>query len=811
MAAGAHNQTNPAGTGTDLPDLPEIIAAAQRRYAGCRGKKIMRVAVFAAVACLSIRVAEGDTSNSQPPTGSKSFDSSQNTNPSKTSSEVSENQTKLEEIIVTATKTGAMSAQKTPIALSAFSGAELQRSQTVNLKDLVASAPGLNIAQSLANTEIYIRGIGTNNVNAGSDPDVTMQVDGVYIARPSVTTNDFADIGRIEVLRGPQGTLYGRNAVGGTINIVSKQPSDTLTGQNTLTLGNYAAVEYQSYISGPLIPHVLQASLAVTYLRHNAYLENIVPTGNDISSANHGGVRGQLRWEASEDITATTRFDWTVVSENINSYSELIAPPAALYGPNGTRSVPLATPLANSLIGSFSTVALNTPNRESARNGGISEDIDWDFSPNLSLKSISAYRKESFNLVVDSDNTELPSTVNHQVDNENQVSQEFDLKAHYSAFDAIGGLYYFHENDDFSVSSKTLGPLTHATPRIPSDSYAAFAQGVYHVLPTVNLTLGYRYTLEDKHLDQNFMRTIGGIELPGFPFLGSTTRHFTGRTPKFGIDWQVSPDAMLYASATRGYKSGGINYGATTVAAESFNPESIWSYETGLKSEWLDHTLRANLTGFYYDYKNLQVQSLLSPGNVAIGNAATATVKGIEAEINARPTPDWLLTANLTYLDARYGQFPAASVPAGLAPYVAANQLINANPPGSPAAPTFVFNASGKMLDAAPKYTVFVAAQRDFTLRNGAGAYVRAEYYWQDRVYYDPTNVAVQSQGAYALVNAFIGYDTADHLWQTQLWGKNLANKGYFITTAANGNAPSGLIAAPRTFGVSLTRRFGGG
>jgi iron complex outermembrane receptor protein len=122
-----------------------------------------------------------------------------------------------------------------------------------------------------------------------------------------------------------------------------------------------------------------------------------------------------------------------------------------------------------------------------------------------------------------------------------------------------------------------------------------------------------------------------------------------------------------------------------------------------------------------------------------------------------------------------------------------------------------VFNASGKMLDAAPKYTVFVAAQRDFTLRNGAGAYVRAEYYWQDRVYYDPTNVAVQSQGAYALVNAFIGYDTADHLWQTQLWGKNLANKGYFITTAANGNAPSGLIAAPRTFGVSLTRRFGGG
>jgi iron complex outermembrane recepter protein len=726
-----------------------------------------------------------------------------------TSSEAADNQSKLEEIVVTATKTSAMSAQKTPIALSAFSGNDLQKSQIVNLKDLVASAPGLSIAQSTANTEIYIRGIGTNNIGAGSDPDVTMQVDGVYVARPSATTNDFADIDRIEVLRGPQGTLYGRNAVGGTINIISKQPSDTLTGQNTLTVGNYAEVEYQSYISGPLIPHELQASLAVSYLRHNAYLENIVPTGNDINSANHGGVRGQVRWEPSDNITASTRFDWTVVDENVNSFSELLAPPPSLYGPNGTRTVPLPTPLANSVIGSFDKVALDTPNQEWARNGGISEDIDWNFNENLSLKSISAYRKDSFNVHLDSDNTELPSSINLQNEREDQTSQEFDLKALYSAFDAIGGLYYFHENDRADVVSQTPVPIITATPQTTADSYAAFAQGIYHVLPTVNLTVGYRYTLENKHLDQDFMRTIHGIEAPGFPFLGSTTRDFHGSTPKFGIDWQVTSEAMLYASATRGYKSGGINYAASTVAAETFAPETIWSYESGIKSEWLDHRLRVNVTGFYYDYKNLQVQSLLGPGFIAIGNAASATVKGMEAEISARPNQNWQLTANLTYLDATYDRFPAASVPAALAPYVAANQLINANPPGSPAAPTFVFNAAGKTLDAAPKYTVFLAAQRNIDLQNGAGAYVRAEYYWQDRVYYDPTNVAVQSQGAYSLVNAFVGYNTADRLWQAQIWAKNLANRGYFITTAANGNGPSGLIGAPRTFGISLTRRFG--
>jgi iron complex outermembrane recepter protein len=717
--------------------------------------------------------------------------------------------TGLQEIVVTAAKTSAASAQKTPIALSAFSGNELEKSQVVNLKDLVAAAPGLSIAQSTANTEIYIRGIGTNNVGPGSDPDVTMQIDGVYIARPSAASNDFVDIDRIEVLRGPQGTLYGRNAVGGTINIISKQPSDTLTGQNTLTVGNYAEVEYQSYISGPLISHELQGSLAVSYLRHNAYLENIDPTGNDINNANHGGVRGQLRWEPSDDITASTRFDWTVVDEDFNSFSELLAPPPSQYGPGGSRTVPLATPLADSAIGTFDTVALNTPNREWARNGGISEDIDWNLSPTLSLKSISAYRKDTFDVRLDSDNTELPSIVNLQTERENQVSQEFDLKGHYSSFDAIGGLYYFHENDDIDVKSVTPGPVIEATPQTSTNSYAAFAQGVYHVLPTVNLTVGYRYTMENKHLAQNFKRTTGGIEAPGFPFLGTTTRDFHGSTPKFGIDWQVTPDAMLYASATRGYKSGGLNFAAPTVAAESFNPETIWSYETGVKSEWLDHKLRVNVTGFYYDYKNLQVQSLLGPGNTAIGNAASATVKGIETEFTARPTMDWQLTANFTFLDATYDQFPAASVPAVLAPFVPVNELINSNPPGSPAAPTFVFNAAGKVLDAAPKYTTYLAAQRDFDMQNGSQTYVRAEYYWQDRVYYDPTNVAVQSQGAYGLFNAFIGYNSADRLWQTQLWGKNLADKGYFITTAANGNAPSGLIGAPRTFGISVTRRFG--
>jgi iron complex outermembrane receptor protein len=707
----------------------------------------------------------------------------------------------LEEIIVTAQKTGASAVQKTPIAVSAFSEADLKNSLTTNIKDLVAYTPGLNIGQTTASAQIYIRGVGTNNVYNGSDPDVTLQIDGVYMARPNEAFGDFLDVDRIEVLRGPQGTIYGRNAVGGTINIVSKTPSDVFTGTQELTVGNFATVEEQAYVSGPLIPGKLQGSLAVSYLRHDGYLKNI-STGNDIYSANHGGLRGQLRFEASDSVTATTRFDFSKSGENGNSYSVLIAPVKN-------------APLADSLIGQWSKVALSNPQTEATYNGGVSEDVNWAIDPSLTLRSITAYRKDAYHVVVDSDATELPYQTSAQSEEEYEYTQEFNFQAHLDNFDGVTGIYYFHESDTSDINAIVTampGIVAGSPPRnvelsafpvTKADAEAVFAQGTYHVLPTVALTAGYRYTSEDKSLHQDYQKYFVGppvINLAPYPFVGQTTRYFHGNTPKFGIDWNVTSDAMMYFSATRGYKSGGMNYAASTVAAESFNPETIWSYEVGTKTDWFNHHLRVNLTGFKYDYNNLQVQSLIGPGLSSITNAATASVKGIEAEFQAKPTEAWKLTSNLTLLNARYNSFIAASVPAGLAPFAAGSPNYN------PAAGTF--NASGNRLDAAPHLTAFFAAQRDFDSDNGNFYYARAEYYWQDRVYYDPTNLDVQSQAPYGLVNLFVGYNRAGGSWQAQLYAKNVANKGYFITTAAVSLAPAGLTGAPRTFGARITKNF---
>jgi iron complex outermembrane recepter protein len=708
----------------------------------------------------------------------------------------------LEEIVVTAQKTGATSIQKTPIAMSAFSSADLKNTLTTDIKDLALETPNLSISQVGSSAAIYIRGVGTNNIFAGSDPDVTTQVDGVYMARPNEQFNDFLDVDRIEVLRGPQGTLYGRNAVGGTINIISLQPSDTFVGQQELTVGNFAMVQEQAYVSGPLIPGTLQASLAVNYLRHDAYQQNIASGGNDIDNANHGGLRGQLRWEPIEGVDATTRFDWTSARENVESDGNLLAPVAN-------------APLANSVIGSNSKVALGLPQHGTTNDWGISEDINWQLNANLRLKSITAYRNNHFDELIDTDATELHFNSIIEDELERETTQEFDLQANYTNFEGVSGLYYFHDTDQALaylsetpsplVASSPPGPFTViATPAIRSDAEAAFVQGTYHVTPTVGVTVGYRYTLEEKHLDQDFSKFItfpsGPFEIPGFPFILHVSRDFHGSTPKFGIDWDVTNDAMLYFSITRGYKSGGLNYAATSLVAASFEPETITSYEIGAKTQWFDHRLRLNLTGFFYDYKNLQVESLVSPAIIAIGNAATATAKGLEAEITVKPTPNWQLTSNLTLLDATYSSFPDAAVASGLVSYVASLPQYNA------AAGTF--NASGKRLSSAPRVTTFLAAQRSWDLNGGGAIYARAEYYWQDRVYYDPTNVAVQSQGPYGLVNAFVGYNTANGLWRIQLWGKNLADKSYIIGAAANGLGPDGLVAPPRTFGVRLTRNF---
>ena len=693
----------------------------------------------------------------------------------------------LEEIVVSASKTGLTRLQDTPMAVTAFDADQLAKSGVNDIKDLVEFVPGLNIAQAQVNAQISIRGIGSSNIYAGSDPDVTMQIDGVYIARPAAQFADFVDIDRIEVLRGPQGTLYGRNAVGGTINIISRAPGDEFHAEEVLTGGNYGTVQEQGYVSGPLIRDKLQGSISVDYLRHDAYIQNIVPGGHDIDTGNRGGFRAQLRYQPTSDVVATTRFDLSLLGEYFPSYTTTLA------------LVPGA-PLQNSVVGDYRKVAINTPQYTDNKSGGVSEDIRWSINPHLDLTSITAGRFSNYNLTKDNDGTELNSSAGVQVDREKSGQQEFDLNAHYAAFEAVSGIFLFTEHDPAQFQTIAPTSLTVYLPTTNTKSGAIFTQGTYHLTSQLGLTAGLRYTDEEKtgYWDYHKYAQPAGTVLGSFT-PASNEQHYHATTPKFGIEWKAMPAMLLYGSATEGYKSGGMNYVATSVAAETFAPEKIWSYELGAKTDWFERRLRLNVSAFKYDYSNLQVQALLQPGLATITNAATADVKGVEVELSAKPIPSLTLAADWSYLDARYSDFPRSSVPAP------ATAFLTGSPRYDAALGTY--NAAGNYLNNAPPQSLALSAEYSHQLAGGASAFVRGESYWQEKVYFDPTNVSIYSQAAYWLFNASLGFASSDGLWRAELFGKNLLNKEYLIvisTVATAGGAPG----SPRTFGIRVSRNW---
>jgi iron complex outermembrane receptor protein len=664
--------------------------------------------------------------------------------------------------------------------------------------DLAQKVPNLSVPMVTIIPQIYIRGIGSSNSNNGSDPDVTMQLDGAYIARPYSQLMDFIDVDRIEVLRGPQGTLYGRNAVGGTFNIISKKPSDRLQGQIALTAGNYDLLQTQAYVSGPIKPGMLQFSVSGNYIRHRGYVENITPGGQDLGTADRSGLRAQLRFTPNESIEAITRIDWAKSNERPDSFDHIVAP---LTG---------AT-LANSIIGNYRKAAIDAPQQADSRFSGIAQEINLKLNETLALKSLTAWRRSQFNQTLDSDFTELPLIAGAQSDNSRQLSQEFDLTASLAKFKAVGGLYFIKEDEDSFVSASappsviTPAPgsfVSTATPNATARSWAVFAQGTYRLTEEWGVTLGARYTKDHKKLDSVITRTslnpaTPGVSSAGFPATTHADQDWSAVTPKIGVDWQFIPNAMVYASATRGYKSGGTNYATTDPESLSFAPEKLWAYESGVKSDWLDRRLRVNLTGFIYDYTDLQVQSGIRPGVIAINNAAAAKVKGIELEVSAKPMAGLLLTANYAYLHANYGSFPAAAVGQALIPYLSSSPQYNAT--------TRTFDASGNQMTAAPRNSFSGSAEYNFPIDEGT-LFVRGEYYHRSKASYDPTNAPIMFEPAYHVVNLAVGF--IGDKWGAQLLAKNLTDTQYLIQRSGAGRVPGGLAGPPRTIAAQVTYRF---
>jgi iron complex outermembrane recepter protein len=512
-----------------------------------------------------------------------------------------------------------------------------------------------------------------------------------------------------------------------------------------------------------------------------------------VAGANHRGVRGQVRFTPNEVVEAVTRLDWSEADDVLESFSHILAPfPGA--------------PLATSIIGDYHKVALNTPQNIESQMKGVAEEVNVRLSANFLLKSLTAYRRTGYDLNVDVDGTEAQAISSRQDDSADQVSQELDLNAAYERFRGVLGLYYFHEKEDATLRINLFRPhlVRFVSPQVTSQSYAVFAQGNYDITDALSLVAGVRETRDRKSVEQ--ILTLqpqaafpNGPNVPGYPFLASTDNTYNSTTPKVGLNYQLTPDTLLYVSATKGFKSGGTNYAATNRLGLTFKPETIWSYEAGVKSDWFEHRLRLNLTGFIYDYNDLQVQSLIAPGITSIGNAATARIKGLELETTAKPVQMLTLTANYSILDARYRRFADASVPSVLIPYLVGNPRYN------PA--TGTYDASGNRLNAAPSSSFTGSAEVQHSVGIGK-AFLRGEYYWQARSYYDPSELSIVSQKAYGLVNVSAGLRSLPGDWSIEVLGKNITNEQYLISIGTNGVVPAGQSGAPRTVLVQVAKNW---
>lgn len=687
----------------------------------------------------------------------------------------------IEEVTITATKMGATDIQNTAMAISAFTAGYLEKSGTMDVRDLVSVTPNLVIAQNGNSAQVYIRGIGSNNSFAGGESSSTVHLDGVYVARPGAVFFNFLDVERIEVLRGPQGTLYGRNSVGGTINVISRKPDNQFRAKVQGTIGNYDRQVLEGFISGPVSGDLLSASISMMRSKRDGYFKNIIASGNDRGSDDSWSVRGQLRATPNDSLEVLLRADY-LEDQGIPSGNQALLLPF-IPVPGGPEN-----PQTAAIRGDWHKVALDVPSTFDRKLSGVSGEVTYEFSDSMVLKSLTAYRTSKTNAAGDTDATDLNRQVTGLFENQDQLSQELNLSGNAGRFKYVAGLYYFDEHIETGgdgVYAITANLKTQPSPVVDTKAYAVYGQLDYTLTDRLTLTAGLRYSDETKDFDQTLNRVNGttGVPLPGFPVRYVRDGSYSAWTPKLGLQFQSTDDVMFFASMTRGFKSGGFNFSSANTV-HGYGPETLWSYEAGFKSDLAGKRVRLNGTAFYYDYEDLQVQAFITSGVIDITNAADAEIKGVEIEFITRPTEALSLGGSANWLDAKYRNFPAAPIAGG------------------------TFDAGGKRLNSAPESSFTVFGQYDFALGDGAAISVRGEYSWKDRQYFTVVNDAIQASPSYGLLNASISFNSADSHWQVVAYGRNLADDRYLLSAGAFTAVPAGTPGDPRTYGLRVAYSY---
>jgi iron complex outermembrane receptor protein len=697
----------------------------------------------------------------------------------------------LEQMVVTAQKR-TENLQEVPLSIAAFSGEDLTRFGIYDTQSLQTATPGLVFNNTGSSAQPYLRGVGTRFAFAGLEPSVATYVDDRYLARAQATIFELADIERIEVLRGPQGTLYGRNATGGAIRVLTRGVDEEVSGNITATLGNYDTRAISGTVNLP-VSSTFGTRLTALIRKRDGYADNLEPSGvPELDDRDVTVLRGKFRWDISDRVSSLLTLQYSDQEDNVGNDLIDLSPPGlnlgiAAGGISGTSRGEVATAI-DSII----------------EDEQLSLDLRFDVNlTGFDFVSITGYHDFEQNTSTDADGTSAPEIDAVQVPQEAQAfSQEFQLlSVSDGPWDWITGLYFFDETADFEVILDRDGDTleSQGDQRAETTAFALFGQATYEFNPNWSLTLGARWSYEEKKVRVR-ESTIAGATLVPVPFADEDD--WSELTPKLTLVRRIEP-GMFYLTYARGFKSGGFNYAASAGSGVPLDPEILDMFELGWKTTHADGRLQLSGSLFYYDYKDLQVTRVVAGTGVTVTeNAADAEALGLDLEIAWAPS-DWMhLTAGLSLLDSKYKEFDASAT------------VFNAALSGVPDEPgmsTVLFDASGESLLRAPDASLFLSAVVEIPL-GSIRAPVTVTYSYKDDYLFDfvadPSTERLV-QNSYGLLTARATLTTAGDAWSFSIWGNNLTNEeDYYMDIVANAAGIRGSPGAPRTWGVDLTFRF---
>jgi iron complex outermembrane receptor protein len=717
------------------------------------------------------------------------------------------------DIIVTARRT-AENLQDVPASISAFTPETLDRLNTAEPAGLQGAIPNVNIVQGRGSgnaLNIYIRGVGQPDALQTFDPAVGFYVDDVYYSRIRGTQLELFDIERIEVLRGPQGTLYGKNTIGGAFRVVTRRPGQDPRAAASLAFGDYGQLEGRLSGSGP-INDQLAIGASVFMATRDGYVTNPL-NGEEYNDRNVGAGRFAVSWDPSPNFSADIALDY---AEEQNALQMGQATSTLT-----TIGLAPLRPIATIPAWNFQASATpGLPNSQELSHGGVRATLAWDLGESWTVKSITAHRVLSYEDYIDIDATTLEIGDVFVGVNQHQVSQELQSIYEGDRFTFVGGLYWLQEGvesnqiafaDDFVTGFLGQTSFTRTiTDELDTTSWAAFANASYALTDRLNVSAGLRYTNETK----DYFRTTSTFFTT--PLFNSTFAFRTSETwddyaPMASVDFQATDNIMLYGRVARGFKSGGFNGRANNPGEEQpYAPETLLSYEIGAKTEWMDGRLVVNVSAFQNTYEDFQARVgrvVTSPTqpipniDFAVLNAGELEITGAELEITFNPIEPLLLDAQIGWLDAEYGEF------------------FEQRPATLPATGFVTLDRSWQTPAFSPEWTARFGAQYRFGFADGSGvtAGVTARYRSEHALAVDNADLATRVRFAglwqddYWLYDARLAWENSEGNFTAAVVGRNLGDEAY-RTDGQEFSSVGGIrtvyYGAPQTWTATLGWRY---